>query len=226
MVTPVRLMVLVTECCVPPLEYWSAVNGETALLLPQLMRIAVAGTDPLPLRVAEAPAVVDRVAVLLPADVGVKVTTSVQLEAAANEAEQVVAPRAKPLDAVMDQPPKDNAIEALLVNVTVRLVLLPTLVLAKLTGLGVMVRAPTSAVPLSEAVPVPTVRLAVLLPADSGLKSTPTVQVAPAANVVPQPFWLIWNWLASVPVMVGAVNEIAAGPGLVTEKTAEAMPPT
>ena len=181
------------------------------------------------LRVEEAPAAEMRVPVVEPATWGEKVTTWVQLAEAGKEAPQVdpVPKPNSPLVLEMVQPFRVKAKAEELVRVTVKVDVVPTAVLGKLAGLGVMVRSPVTAVPVREAVASATVRVAVLLPTVVGLKSTMMVQVAPAATEVPQPFNRVMNWVESVPEMAGGVGKATAVvPELVTVRVAAVTPVT
>ena len=81
----------------------------------------------------------------------------------------------------------------------VMVLVLPTGVEGKLTGLGEKTRAFTSPVPVSVATPSPTRSEAVLLPAVVGLNKTETRQLLPAGNEVSQLVRAIANCEASVP---------------------------
>jgi hypothetical protein len=95
--------------------------------------------------------------------------------------------------------------------------LLPTATEPKLSVLGLMSKGEAIPVPVMGAESGPTVRVADLAPAEVGLKEAIPVQVAPAAREEPQvELPTIRNCVASVPLMAGAVREMAAVPGLLT----------
>jgi hypothetical protein len=163
-------------------------------------------------------------AVSVPAAVGLNSTETVQVALAASEVPQVVADLRNEVAFVPVMVSDDSVTAVVLVFFTVTICAVEVEPMAvdakvKLAGESVTVRAPAAvAVPVSATVcgePVAlsaTDRLPDFAPAVTGLNSTEIVQVALAANVVPQVFADTANEVKLAPVRVSEVKVTADVP--------------
>jgi hypothetical protein len=162
----------------------------------------------------------EREAVRLPAEAGVKATVMVQVAAAASDAPQLlVCAKLPAFVPLMEMPEMVKAAVPGLDSVTGRLAAeLPTAVLEKASGLGLSVACGVVPVPVRDAdcgEPVAlsaTERTALKLEAEAGLKVTLMVQEAEAASDAPQ--LLVWEKSAALaPVTEMLLMVRAALPG-------------